>query len=151
MCVRHWRQSWTLRNNRCNIKSEVINLARINNWSNWYLDEWGYAIWGPTLNQGNKWPTYAEGRHHSSLRFDSAGLSGALYNEHIHLGKLGNVLRQIRMCQHCCRQVLWQLCALAREVLWRGIIQSVQLMWRRQDSCIMPDWCSVRPDGRRRI
>lgn len=52
--------------------------------------------------------------------------------------------RLIHMCQQCCRRVLWQLRSLHWEALWQRLIQSVRLMWGRQDSCLVSHRCRVR-------
>lgn len=99
---------------------------------------------------GSKWPDTqrADISHVSLLTLPPfTGTAQWTYTS----GKPRNFLRQVHMYQRCCRQVLWQLCALEREALWQRLIQSVQLMWKRQDSCLMPNHYGVRPEGHWRI
>ena len=150
-----WSQSWTLGNNRYNIKKAMklkgLNLACSTNWSNWWLDEWGSVIRGPTGNRGSKWPDPRRAHITNVSRFWFCWpFTGIAQRTHTSV-EPRNFHRQIHMCQHCCRQVQRQLCVLEDEALWQRLIQSIQLMWRRQDSCLMPGCSGVRPEGHRRI
>lgn len=106
------------------------------------MDDWDYGIRGPTQTQATSGQIPRGQTSLMSAFWLCWPFTGTAQWTHTS-GKPRNFLRQIYMCQHCCRQVLWQLCALAREAFWQRIIQSVQLMWGRQDSCLMPDHYGV--------
>lgn len=94
---------------------------------------------------------YPAGRHHYCRPFDSSGLRLALHNEHIHLGAPETSIGK-STCANTAAGMSCDSCACwSRRLYDRGLSNSVQLMWRRQDSCLMPDHYGVRPEGHRRI